>query len=148
MLSAPRCSRTTSERTWIPGFEWAQRHRPGLVERTEDLILVIGCTLVTSWAAVAFAGPAEISMGIQPLRSGGEKIICSKIEGSMTVHTSHFDPNPAQDQCVFIRGFQARRIMPLSRPRAWLRGHPRPDDNDNDHSRGLIGNALPSAAVS
>ena len=37
----------------VSWFNWAQKNKLG-VERMEDLILVTGCTLVTSWAAAAF----------------------------------------------------------------------------------------------
>ena len=75
--------------TW---FTWAQRKGLG-VERMEDLILVTGCTLVTSWAATAFVDhrDAEISLAIHPLR-GGESINWSKTQGSVLHHNSHFDP--------------------------------------------------------
>ena len=53
-------------------FDWSQKN--GLdVERMEDLILVTGCTLVTSWAAAAFlgrSGAAEVSLIERPHQNG------------------------------------------------------------------------------
>ena len=53
-------------------FSMAQKHK--LVERMEDLILVTGCTLVTSWGAAAFvdsASDAELSMRFLAHQNGG-----------------------------------------------------------------------------
>ena len=54
-------------------FTWAQKNRLG-VKRVEDLILVSGCTLVTSWAAAAFvddAMDAEIYLASRTLDNSG-----------------------------------------------------------------------------
>jgi hypothetical protein len=37
----------------VSWFTWGQKNKLG-VDRMEDLILVTGCTLVSSWAAAAF----------------------------------------------------------------------------------------------
>jgi len=93
--------------TW---FKWARRR--GLdVERMEDLILVTGCTLVTSWAAVVFADHAEIALETHPLGGGRTRINWSKIQGPVVYHNSSPNPNPARNQCVFIRGFRAKRLL-------------------------------------
>ena len=54
-------------------FNWAQKTGLG-VERMEDLILVTGRTLVTSWAAAVFvdnAFDAEISLASRKLDTAG-----------------------------------------------------------------------------
>jgi hypothetical protein len=74
--------------TW---FNWAQKKGLG-VERMEDLILVSGCSLVTSWAAAVFVDHAEISLAIHPHKSGGEDINWGKIQGPIAHHNRPFDP--------------------------------------------------------
>jgi len=54
-------------------FAFARRYN-FYVERMEDLILVTGCTLVTSWGVAAFVdntSDAEVSLRIQPQHGGG-----------------------------------------------------------------------------
>jgi hypothetical protein len=75
-------------------FTWAKKNRLG-VERVEDLILVSGCTLVTSWAAAAFvddAMDAEISLKSRTFNSSGASFVWSNIRGSVLYHNSHFEP--------------------------------------------------------
>ena len=75
-------------------FTWARKNRLG-VERVEDLILVSGCTLVTSWAAAAFAGDtvdAEISLMSRTLNNGGASFAWSNIRGRISYHNSRFEP--------------------------------------------------------
>ncbi|KAH9963606.1 hypothetical protein BC827DRAFT_121102 [Russula dissimulans] len=70
-------------------FAFAQRSRLD-VERMEDLILVSGCTLVTSWGAAAFpdnALDAEIS-----LRLRGATFDWHEVRPSVAYHNSHQDP--------------------------------------------------------
>lgn len=76
----------------VSWFDWSQRNGLG-VERMEDLILVTGCTLVTSWAAVAFLGrigTAEISLVQTPDRSE-TSFEFNNIRGNVTQHCSSFD---------------------------------------------------------
>jgi hypothetical protein len=77
----------------VSWFSWSQKI--GLsVERMEDLILVTGCTLVTSWAAVGFlgrTGTAEVSLIQMPDRSE-RSFECNKIRGDVVQHCSGFDP--------------------------------------------------------
>lgn len=116
-------------------FSWAQKNGLG-VQRMEDLILVSGCTLVTSWAAAAFVDHtinAEISLERRTLSNGGTDLVWSNIQGPVVYHNSRFDPQNttvAQNQCVFIRGFRAKRLFFRTRV---LRAaaEPRPDDPDN-----------------
>ena len=76
-------------------FNWAQKNGLG-IERMEDLILVSGCTLVTSWAAAAFVDDtmdAEISLATsRMLNNGGAKFIWSNIRGRVLYHNSCFEP--------------------------------------------------------
>jgi hypothetical protein len=65
------------------------------VERVEDLILVSGCTLVTSWAAAAFLDDtmdAEISLTSRTLNNGGASFVWSNIRGRVFYHNTRFEP--------------------------------------------------------
>ena len=75
-------------------FAWAQKNRLG-VERVEDLILVSGCTLVSSWAAIAFVGDtvdAQISLESRTLNNGGASFVWSNIRGRVLYHNSRLEP--------------------------------------------------------
>ena len=75
-------------------FTWAQKNRLG-VERVEDLILVSGRTLVTSWAVAAFLDDtmdAEISLASRTLNNGGASFVWSNIRGRVFYHNSRLDP--------------------------------------------------------
>ena len=75
-------------------FTWAQKNRLG-VERVEELILVSGCTLVTSWAAAAFMDgtiDAEISLASRTLNNGGASFVWSNIRGRVFYHNSDLEP--------------------------------------------------------
>lgn len=72
-------------------FTWARKNRLG-IERVEDLILVSGCTLVTSWAAAAFVDDtvdSEISLESRTLNNGGASFVWSNIRGRSTRHQLH-----------------------------------------------------------
>ncbi len=113
-------------------FAFAQRNRLD-VQRMEDIILVSGCTLVTAWAAAAFVDnnlDSEISLGCQTLGSSAtfqwhfarqtsqsvaynnsqERVRRANcVDSDVTDVLSKVDP--PQTQCVFIRGFRAKRIF-------------------------------------
>jgi hypothetical protein len=78
-------------------YTWAQDNRLG-VERMEDLILITGCTLVTSWAAAVFDGhntpedAASISLHAQKFESGGAEFFWRNRHGNVDYHNSHFNP--------------------------------------------------------
>jgi hypothetical protein len=75
-------------------FRWAQDNRLG-VQRMEDLILVTGCTLVTSWAAAVLVDnttEAEVTLESRALSNGGASFVWNKIKGSAVYHNSRFDP--------------------------------------------------------
>ena len=152
-------------------YSWAQRNRLG-VERLEDLILVSGCTLVTSWAAAAYLDhtlDTEISLKSSTLSNGGTNFVWSNVRGTVVHYNSLFDPvrtpvynystctnfsfifllygkqNPhtTPDQCVFIRGFRAKRALfrtKLLRAAA----EPLPDDTDNSREDEIQMTRVPS----
>ena len=69
------------------------------VEHMEDLILVTGCTLVTSWAAAAFDGhmsvdsdTTTISLEARKSDDGGAQFFWRNIHGNVEYHNSRFDP--------------------------------------------------------
>ena len=76
-------------------FDWSQKN--GLdVERMEDLVLVTGCTLVTSWGAAAFQGrsgpgAAEVSLIERP-HQNGISLEFNNIRGDVARHCSRIDP--------------------------------------------------------
>ena len=75
-------------------FTWAQKNRLD-VKRVEDLILVSGCTLVTSWAAAAFVDDtmdAEISLASRTFDNGRASFDWSNIRGRVLYHNSRFEP--------------------------------------------------------
>ncbi|KAI9510668.1 hypothetical protein F5148DRAFT_1333231 [Russula earlei] len=128
--------------TW---FNWARNKGMG-VERMEDLILVSGCTFVTSWAAAAFvdsAVEAEISLTVQPFNNGGAHYTWSKIHNMVAHHNSHSNPNPPWNQCVFIRGFRAKRVFLWTRLRA--AAEPLPDDPYNRRDDEILVTGVPDA---
>jgi hypothetical protein len=80
-------------------FRWSRR-RGFPVERMEDLILVTGCTLATSWAAAVFdnnmstarSDTATISLDIQKSNRGGAQFFWRNDRGNVDYHNSYFDP--------------------------------------------------------
>ena len=75
-------------------FTWTQKNRLG-VERMEELILVSGCTLVTSWAAAASVDDtmdAEISLSSTTFDNGRASFVWSNIRGRVLYHNSRFEP--------------------------------------------------------
>jgi hypothetical protein len=75
----------------VSWFEWSKNN--GLpVERMEDLILVTGCTMVTSWAAATFVGHSqEISLAAQALPYGEAQFNWSRMRGNVPHHDSQHD---------------------------------------------------------
>ena len=69
------------------------------VEHMEDLILVTGCTLVTSWAAAAFDGRTSVNSDATTISLENVKLdgcraqyFWRNIRGNVEYHNSHFDP--------------------------------------------------------
>ena len=81
----------------VSWFKWARNNNNLDVERIEDLILVTGCTLVTSWAAAALddrttpVDGATISLDSQTFHSGGAQFFWRTICGNVEYHNSFFD---------------------------------------------------------
>jgi hypothetical protein len=74
-------------------FNWS-RERGLPVEYMEDLVLVYGCTLVTSWAAAAFndhARGAQVSLASRTLDHGGASFIWRSSRGTVEYHDSQLD---------------------------------------------------------
>ena len=78
----------------VSWFNWTQDNELG-VERIEELILVSGCTLATSWAVAAFVDStmeAEISLASRTLGNGGVSFTWSNVRGPVQHRDSRFDP--------------------------------------------------------
>ena len=81
-------------------FNWAQNNKLG-VEHMEDLILVSGCTMTTSWAAAAFGDnsfEAEISLSSR-IHDVAASFAWGNTRGPVVFHNSQFDPVRFQDYC-------------------------------------------------
>jgi hypothetical protein len=86
----------------VSWFTWAQKNKLG-VDRMEELILVTGCTLVTSWAAAVFDGTAgrpvdatSISLDAQKDRDGAQ-FFWHNGRGSVEYRNSPFNPVRSPD---------------------------------------------------
>jgi hypothetical protein len=78
----------------VSWFNWS-RDKGLPVERTEDLVLVYGCTLVTSWAAAAFDDydtDAQLSLTSRVLDNGGTSFCWSNIRGTVEYRNNQLDP--------------------------------------------------------
>jgi hypothetical protein len=75
-------------------FAWAQKNGLG-IEHMEDLILVTGCTLATTWATAAFVDPA-VEAGISLLLfrglDRGVNFKWNKTRGTVAHRNSRSDP--------------------------------------------------------
>ncbi len=79
-------------------FRWS-KNRGLPVEHMEDLILVTGCTLATSWAAAAFdahtsidSDATTISLETRESNRGGAQFFWRNIRGRVEYHNSDFHP--------------------------------------------------------
>jgi hypothetical protein len=75
-------------------FKWS-RNVDLPVDRMDDLILVTGCTLVTSYASAVlddYIANAQISLVHRPLNNGGASFIWSNIRGTIEYHDSQLNP--------------------------------------------------------
>ena len=78
----------------VSWYTWARNNNLG-VERMEDLILVSGCMLVTSWAAATFVEntmEAKISLASRPLNNGAATFSWTNNQGPVVYHNSQIDP--------------------------------------------------------
>ena len=141
-------------------FSWSRD--AGLpVNRMDDLILVTGCTLVTSYASAVLddhIADAQISLVSRPLNNGGASFVWSNICGTLEYHDSQVDPvclsrsqclpcidffhvynmkniiSAPQNRCVFIRGFRAKRVLFWNKAiRAAAEPHPDDPDDPGDN---------------
>ena len=81
-------------------FRWSQEKMLP-VGSMEDLILVTGCTLVTSWAAAAFDGhisvdPTTISLETRKSHGGRAQFFWRNSRGCVEYHDNSFDPVRSQ----------------------------------------------------
>ena len=77
-------------------FQLAQLNKVG-VERMEDLILVTGCTLVTSWAAAVFVDgtlSAKISLASRSHSNGSASFLWRNVQGNVSYHNSRLAVRP------------------------------------------------------
>ena len=77
----------------VSWFNWAQHNKLG-VERMEELILVTGCTLVTSWAAAVFVdsnAKAGISLASRSFSNSAVSFVWSNIRGPVVYRNSRLD---------------------------------------------------------
>jgi hypothetical protein len=126
------------------------------VERMEDLILVTGRTLVTSWGVAAFVDSAldsEISLRTQVRYGGGATFDWRVNRPAVNYRNSYHDAVRSlcehrrfvtnfsncfrkgeirQNQCVFIRGFRAKRVFIWTRLKAAAENLP---DEPEDHRK-------------
>ena len=79
-------------------FRWSKKMELP-VEHMEDLILVTGCTMVTSWAAAAFddrmpVGSYATTISLEARKSGGggAQFFWRNIRGGVEYHNSRFKP--------------------------------------------------------
>jgi hypothetical protein len=74
-------------------FDWAQKNNLG-VRYMEDLILVYGCTLSTSWAAATFVdgtSGGEISLESRTFSNVGASFVWNNVQGRVSYHNSRSD---------------------------------------------------------
>ena len=89
----------------VSWFIWS-RERGLPVERVEDLILVTGCTLVTSWAVAVFdnyttsVDATSISLHAQMFAHGGAQFHWSNICGNVEYQSSHWGPVRSPDHIL------------------------------------------------
>ena len=90
----------------VSWFNWSKNQKLP-VDAMEDLILVTGCTLVDSWAAVSFigrSGSAEISLVEQTSDRSDRSFECGNVQGDVIQHCSYFDlvrfPRPTYLKCT------------------------------------------------
>ena len=78
-------------------FRWSKKMKLP-VEHMEDLILVTGCTLVTSWAAAAFDSHMQVdsdftTISLEARKSHGDRaqFFWRNIRGNVEYHNSRFN---------------------------------------------------------
>ncbi|KAH9074324.1 hypothetical protein EDB83DRAFT_1955510 [Lactarius deliciosus] len=96
--------------------------------RLEDIILVTGCDLTSSWAMATFFNSSDpIRLSVQPSQTGSARF---QWDVTNQHHNNEPNQNVMKSHCVFIRGFRAKRILVFKTLKA--AAGPRPDDPDNE----------------
>ncbi|KAI0029230.1 hypothetical protein K488DRAFT_33806, partial [Vararia minispora EC-137] len=120
-------------------LQFAQGH--GLdVERMEELILVTGCDRTQPWALAAFTS-TSVSAGISfDLSVLSSTVATPSLKWTVLQREGHsipynYGPRPEQDprpnQCIFIRGYRAKkRPLQLLPVKILGAAEPRPDDGE------------------
>jgi hypothetical protein len=88
-------------------FHWSRKMKLP-VKQMDDLILVTGCTLVTSWAAAAFerhtsvdSEATTVSLETRKSDNDGAEFVWRNIRGPVEYHNVFFDPVRSLG-CVFL----------------------------------------------
>ncbi|KAH9003449.1 hypothetical protein EDB86DRAFT_2362285 [Lactarius hatsudake] len=95
--------------------------------RLEDIILVTGCDLTSSWAMATFVNSDPIRLSVQPSQAGSARF---QWDVTNQPHNNEPNQNVMKSHCVFIRGFRAKRILGFKTLKA--AAEPCPDDPDNE----------------
>ena len=85
----------------VSWFEWSKK-RGVDIERIEDLILVSGRTLVTSWGAAVFLDHGQetaISLAVHAIPNGGGRFVWRLINRLVLHRNSQLEPGCSSD-CV------------------------------------------------
>ena len=123
--------------------------------KLEDLTFVTGCDLTSSWANAVFMNPpwdVEVTLSVRPVTPGTARFHWSDLNqlhnrlNSESSGVRRLDRrvvycvNPAKSytQCVFIRGFRAKRIFNLKKIEAFAEHQPDNPDNEPDSSLELV----------
>ncbi|KAH9998730.1 hypothetical protein BJV77DRAFT_980042, partial [Russula vinacea] len=120
----------------VSWFDWS-RERGLPVERMEDLILVTGCTLVTSWAAAAFdnyttsVDATSISLHARTFAHGGAQFYWSNIRGNIEYQNSHLNPVRSSESMRLHPGIPSKRRPFFGIKHIRAAAEPLPDDPDN-----------------
>ncbi|KAH9171308.1 hypothetical protein EDB89DRAFT_1118253 [Lactarius sanguifluus] len=100
--------------------------------RLEDIVLVTGCDLTSSWAMAAFVSwdPIKdpIRLSVQASQAGSARF---QWDVTNQPHHNELNQNVVKSHCVFIRGFRAKRVFLFFRPLK-AAAEPRPDNPDNE----------------
>ena len=96
-------------------FDWSKEN--GLpVEHVEDLIIVTGCILASSWTRASFDNlntpvDASITLHTQRLAHSGVQFFWSNIRGNVEYRNSHQGPVHSRGYSVFLNGYRGWRSL-------------------------------------
>ncbi|KAH9171310.1 hypothetical protein EDB89DRAFT_1118021 [Lactarius sanguifluus] len=101
----------------------------GLGVRLEDIVLVTGCDLTSSWAMAVFVNSWDpIRLSVQASQAGSARF---QWDVTNQPHNNEPNQNVVKSHCVFIRGFRAKRVF-LFFKTLKAAAEPRPDNPDNE----------------